>query len=133
MAHGRVFAEGYQMIYMMMRTLLALVALGLVAAPGRAQRDSDPSLPGSTLEIAGQVRSADGRAMMANAIVRLERHTGNLVDQVATDSTGRFRFARLSPGQYVVSVKTEGFTATSAQLDINRLIPRQYVLLQLQP
>ena len=116
------------------RTLpAASLLLVLLSASAPAQRDNDQSLPGTTLEIAGQVRSADGRSATANALVRLERHTGSLVDQVMTDSTGKFRFARLAPGPYVVSVKTEGFATTSSQLDINRLIPRQYVLLQLQP
>jgi tetratricopeptide (TPR) repeat protein len=39
----------------------------------------------------------------------------------------------LRPGQYVLSVKTDGFAASSSQVDISEFIPRQYVILQLQP
>lgn len=119
----------------MIRTVSRLLALLLVAlcAPAFAQRESDPSLPGSTLEIAGQVRGVSGQKTIENVMVRLERFGGSLVDQVMTDSTGRFRFSRLLQGQYVVSAKAEGVTARTGQIDINRLQPRQYVLLQLQP
>jgi len=113
--------------------VLAFFATTLVAADALAQRDDGNSLPSSTFEIAGQVRSADGKATLTNVIVRLERFGGGLVDQSATDSTGRFRFAGLATGQYVVNAKTEGHAAASSQLDITRLIPRQYVILQLQP
>jgi tetratricopeptide (TPR) repeat protein len=112
------------------RLLALLLAL---CATAFAQRETDPSLPGASFEISGQVRAAGGQKMVANVMVRLERFSGGIVEQIATDSTGRFRFSRLSPGQYVVSAKGEGFIARTQQLDINRLIPRQYVLLQLQP
>jgi Tfp pilus assembly protein PilF len=119
----------------MIRPTSRLLALLLVAfcAPAYAQRDSDSSLPGSTFEIYGQVRGASGQKSVENVMVRLERFSGSLVDQIMTDSTGRFRFSRLLQGQYVVSVKAEGLAARTGQIDINRFQPRQYVILQLQP
>lgn len=111
-----------------------LVAVLVALAPAAfAQRGSDSTVPDSSFEVAGQVRSADGKQTVPDAVVRLEDFGGSLIEQGATDGTGRFRFARLRPGQYVVSVRTEGFAASSQQLDINRLIPRQYVILQLRP
>jgi tetratricopeptide (TPR) repeat protein len=115
------------------RPLFVLTLLLFAAAAAHAQRDSDQTLPGSSLEIAGQVRSPDNRSVVPNVMVRLDRYVGGLVDQVATDSTGRFRFSRLNAGQYVVSVKTDDAAATTAQIDISRFIPRQYIILQLQP
>jgi tetratricopeptide (TPR) repeat protein len=115
------------------RALFVFALLAAAAPCARAQRDTDTSLPNTSFEIAGQVRTADGRSAVADTLVRLENFGGGLIEQSATDGTGRFRFAGLRPGQYVVSVKTEGFAASSQQLDISRLIPRQYVLLQLRP
>ena len=115
------------------KALLTLIALfALAAAAAAAQRDSDSTLPGISFEISGQVRSASGDRAVANVMVRLERFGGELVDQSATDGTGRFRFPRLWAGQYVVSARAEGLAAASPQLDITRLIPRRHVILQLR-
>ena len=100
---------------------------------GYAQRDNDSSLPGSSLEIAGQVRTTSGQKTVENVMVRLENFSGGLVDQITTDGTGRFRFSRLRPGQYIVSAKTEGLAARSQQIDLSRFTPRLFVMLQLEP
>jgi tetratricopeptide (TPR) repeat protein len=118
---------------MISRASRLLALLAALCAPALAQRETDPSLPGASFEISGQVRATGGQKVVANVMVRLERFSGAVVDQIATDSTGRFRFSRLIPGQYVVSAKGEGFVARTQQIDISRAIPRQYVLLQLEP
>lgn len=118
------------MFYSAIRLSVVLVAL---CGAAFAQRETDPSLPGTSYEISGQVRAASGQTALDNVMVRIERFNGGVVDQVATDGTGRFRFSRLAAGQYVVSATAEGFAARTPQLDINRLIPRHYVVLQLQP
>jgi len=107
----------------------------LIACTGSvfAQNDMDPSFPGSSLEISGQVRSPDGRKSIEFVQVRLEKTGGGLIDQRTTDSLGRFRFSRLSPGQYVVSAKSPGFTVAPQTVDINRSVPRAFLLLQLVP
>lgn len=46
-----------------------------------AQSGMDPSLPGSSLEITGQVRAAEGHKTAEFVTVRLERASGGLVDQ----------------------------------------------------
>jgi tetratricopeptide (TPR) repeat protein len=104
-----------------------------LSAAAYAQRETDPSLPGTSFEVSGQVRAASGQTTLSNVVVKIERFSGGVVDQVATDGTGRFRFSRLASGQYVVSATAEGYAARTQQLDINRLIPRQYIILQLQP
>ena len=113
--------------------LLPVVAVSLLlVSPALAQRDNDPMLPGSSYEVSGQVRSA-GNKTVENVVVRLESSSGALVDQGTTDSTGRFRFSRLRPGQYSVSAKAQGLLAPPQAVDVNRLSPRIYVMLQLVP
>lgn len=105
----------------------------LLSAAAFAQRESDPSLPGSSLEISGQVRAAGGQKSAANVLVRLEKFGGGLVDQTATDGTGQFRFTSLMAGQYVVTARADGFAARTTQIDLGRTLPRQHVILQLEP
>jgi tetratricopeptide (TPR) repeat protein len=118
----------------MIRTISRLAVILLVfSVPAVAQRETDASLPGSSFEIAGQVRGASGQKTVANVMVRIESFGGSLLEQISTDGTGRFRFSRLRAGLYIVTARVEGFAAASSQIDINRHIPRQYVILQLQP
>jgi tetratricopeptide (TPR) repeat protein len=113
------------------RTLIVIL-LVLISRPALAQQDS--SIPDSSLEIAGQIRRSDGGKSLENIIIRLERFGGGLVDQRTTDSMGRFRFANLRPGQYIVSVYAPGFSAEPQQVEIYRqLIRRGQVFLLLKP
>jgi lipopolysaccharide biosynthesis regulator YciM len=113
------------------RCLFVLISLlTLLASTALAQNDMDPSLPGSSFEITGQIRSPDGRKLIQFVDVRLQRG-GSLVDQRTTDSTGRFRFSKLMPGQYMISASSPGFKVAPQQVDISRFIPRVHLLLQL--
>lgn len=91
----------------------------------------DPSLPGSSLEITGQIRPAEGQRSAEFVTVRLERASGELVEQRTTDSSGRFRFSRLASGQYTVSAKSPGFVVAPQIVDVNRIARRNHLLLQL--
>jgi tetratricopeptide (TPR) repeat protein len=121
---------------MAVRSLLYLIASAwlLISATNSAfaQNDMDPSLPGGLFEITGQVTGPDGRKVVQFVSVRLEKG-GSLVDQRTTDSIGRFRFARLIPGNYFVSASAPGFKVAPQQVDITRSIPRVHLLLQLVP
>lgn len=119
---------------MAMRPLLFIAFASLLIATNSAlaQNDMDPSLPGGSFEISGQVSSPDGRKALQFVSVRLERG-GSLVDQRTTDSTGRFRFSRLNPGNYVISASAPGFRVAPQQVDISRFIPRVHLMLQLAP
>lgn len=97
-----------------------------------AQRDFDPLAPGSLFEVSGQVRSADNRTV-ENAMVRIETHSGALVDQGTTDSLGRFRFTRLRSGTYKVTATAGAGVSQSQVVDINRSSPRPHLLFQLAP
>lgn len=116
--------------------LIVLFALVLFAAPARAQRET--SLPGTTLEIIGQVRiENDGSQRgvpIENVLVRLERFGSGLVNQTALDSTGRFRFAGLTPGQYLVYASASGFLSSREQVELDaRMMRRAQVFLSLVP
>lgn len=110
--------------------VLAWLLILLLPYTTQAQNDMDPSLPGSSFEITGQVTSPDGRKLVQFVEVRLQKG-GSLVDLRTTDSTGRFRFSRLMPGQYMISANTPGFKVAPQQVDITRFIPRVHLLLQL--
>lgn len=112
--------------------LLLFVLSSFFATNTLAQRDFDPLAPGSLFEVSGQVRSADNRTV-ENAMVRIETHSGALVDQGTTDSLGRFRFTRLRSGTYKVSTTAGGGVAQSQVVDINRSNPRPHLLFQLAP
>ena len=120
----------------MARSLLFVTAFGLLLISATnsafAQSDMDPSLPGSSFEITGQVTAPDGRTLMQFVSVRLEKG-GSLFDQRTTDSTGRFRFSRLTSGNYFISASAPGFKTAPQQVDITRSIPRVHLLLQLVP
>jgi Tfp pilus assembly protein PilF len=114
------------------RLFVPILLFSLCTAHAYAQRDNDPMLPGSSYEVTGQIRSADNKTI-ENVTVRLETANGALVDQGGTDANGRFRFARLRPGQYRVSAKAVGLIATPQAVDVTRASPRMYVMLQLTP
>jgi Tfp pilus assembly protein PilF len=109
---------------------VAVLVILSFAAHAYPQRDNDPMLPGSSFEVSGQVRAPDNRTV-ENVMVRLETASGALVDQGSTDSTGRFRFSRLRSGQYRVSAKAPGLSATSQTADVSRASPRIYLMFQL--
>jgi tetratricopeptide (TPR) repeat protein len=50
--------------------------------------------------------------------IRLERFGGGLVDQIDTDSTGRFRFANLARGYYRVILSVPGYRPAQQDADL---------------
>lgn len=112
------------------RILLLVVLSSFFANTALAQRDNDPMAPGSVFEVSGQVRSADNKTI-ENAMVRIETHSGALVDQGTTDSMGRFRFTRLRSGQYRVSATSGTFVSPPQMVDLSRSSPRVHLLFQL--
>ncbi len=114
------------------RLFVAILLIPPFTTHAYAQRDNDPMIPGSLFEVTGQIRSADNKTV-ENVMVRLETSSGALVDQGGADSSGRFRFTRLRPGQYRVSAKALGLIAAPQTVDINRASPRIYIMLQLNP
>ena len=110
---------------------LIIILSSIFAEKAPAQAD-DLLIPGSVYEVSGQIRSGDNKTV-ENVMVRLVSASGGLVDQSTTDSLGRFRFARLRPGQYKVSANTAGFSSPIQSVDVSRASPRIHVLIQLVP
>ena len=106
----------------------------LISSTAFAQRDRDTySAPSAnSFEVVGQVRLVDS-GLPANRIpIRLERFGGGIVDQIDTDSTGRFRFSNLQRGYYKVIVNAPGFKPVQQDADL-QVVFRAYLVFELTP
>jgi Flp pilus assembly protein TadD len=110
--------------------LLPLVFV-LVVPSVFAQRERDTYTGNSlTFEVSGEVRMADSGETATGVPVRLERFSGGLIDQIVTDSRGRFRFANLPRGYYKVIVNAPGFKPVQQDADL-QVIFRTYLIFEL--
>ena len=117
----------------MLRLILHLTVLPvvlLVVAPVYAQRDRDTYTPGQTFEVSGVVHAAETGAAAQNVMVKLERFSGGIVDQMSTDNHGRFRFTNLQRGYYKVIINVPGFRAAQQDADLQVLF-RAYLVFDL--
>src|SRR6185369_10774633 len=80
-------------------------------------------------EVSGEVRLSDG-SLMPNVPVRLERFSGGLIDQIAADNRGRFRFPNLQRGYYKVIVNTPGYQPAQQDADL-QVLARVYLVFEL--
>jgi len=111
--------------------LLVLPILLLMAVSASGQRDRDTYNPGNlSSEVSGQVNIAQTNEAVGNAPVRLERFSGGVVDQINTDSRGRFRFTNLQRGYYRVIVNAPGFGPAQQEADLTVLF-KAYLLITL--
>lgn len=105
-----------------MRRLLTITALLLMTSPVLAQRERDTYTGNSqTFEVSGEVRLADTGTSAIGVPVRLERFSGGLIDQIVTDSRGRFRFPNLQRGYYKVIVNAPGYRPSQQDADMQVL------------
>jgi len=108
--------------------ILFLAAAPIVAQQSRASRPS--SISG---QITGQVRLADGSGKAAEQVmVTLEAFGSGIVDQVRTDSTGKFKFTGLASELFRVVIRHPGFGEVQREVDL-RTVNRDYLQLQLIP
>jgi tetratricopeptide (TPR) repeat protein len=118
-------------IILFMRCVLPIAMLLLMASPLCAQRERDTYTGNSTtFEVSGEIRFADTGVLAQNVPVRLERFSGGLMDQIVTDSRGRFRFPNLQRGYYKVVVNAPGYRATQQDADLQVLF-RIYLVFEL--
>jgi Tfp pilus assembly protein PilF len=113
------------------RLSFALTFALFAASSVAAQRERDTYTTGPTLEISGQVRLSELNAPAPDAQVSLERFSGGLVEQMATDRSGRFRFIGLATGNYTVRVSAHGYQTTQQTVDL-RFVFKQYLLFELR-
>lgn len=114
-------------------TLFALAVLIIGATSVPAQRDRDTYNPGNqTFEVSGQVTIAGSNAAARDVPVRLERFSGGIIDQIATDARGRFRFGNLPRGYYKVIINSPGFAPVQQDADLTLLF-KSYMVFTLTP
>jgi tetratricopeptide (TPR) repeat protein len=104
----------------------------VLACPAYAQRDRDSYVSGVSIEIAGQVKLPENGPQARNITVRLERFSGGILDQMATDGGGKFRFSNLQRGYYTVLVSAPGYKQIQQQVDL-QVVTRTYVVIELVP
>jgi tetratricopeptide (TPR) repeat protein len=122
------------LIFGSLRLSSVVVILFLAAAPIVAQVSSRAPRPSSISgQITGQVRLADNSGKAAEQIlVTLEAYGGGIIDQVRTDSTGKFRFTGVAPELFRVVIRHPGFVEIQREVDL-RTVNREYLQLQLAP
>ena len=82
---------------------------GLAAQPGQSPaRDTAPRRVG-TASISGRVLAADTGAPIRRAIVRLAASGAGEARSMMTDGDGKYEFADLSPGTYMLVAQKSGF------------------------
>ena len=87
-------------------TLLCAIALPIAAA---SQASSTPS---------GKVSDPSGRPL-ADATLRLTPANGGDAAETRTDANGAFQFSQLPAGEYLLSVRYPGFSASRQRLQLN--------------
>ncbi len=99
---------------------LALIFALVISPPLLAQRDRDTySTPSpNSFEVVGQVKLAETGLPAGRIPIRLERFGGGLVDQIDTDSSGRFRFPNIQRGYYRVIVNAPGYRPAQQDADL---------------
>jgi tetratricopeptide (TPR) repeat protein len=70
------------------------------------------------VSIHGQLRFAVGGQPANRVIVRLEAFYGGTLSEVVTDNTGKYQFAGLAPGYYIVTVRLAGFIDQRREVDL---------------
>jgi len=94
----------------MKQVLLLLIVMGLLAAPGLAQKTS----------VKGRLTDSLQQQKMENATVSLvDAKDSSLVAFTRTDATGKFSFTGLKEGQYRLSVSMVGFHPVWKNITVN--------------
>lgn len=114
------------------RYSLVFIFILVLSSPLLAQRERDTysSPSANSFEVVGQVRMAESGLAGNRIPVRLERFGGGVVDQIDTDSTGRFRFSNLPRGYYRVIVNAPGYKPLQQDADL-QVVFRAYMVFEL--
>lgn len=107
-----------------MRRVYEFVFVGLIVIASSltalAQNSREGRLDGQPLagQIIGQVRYADGSKPAFDVLVSCEAYSGGIMGQERTDRSGRFRFDKLGPSQFTVSVKAPGYIPVQETVEL---------------
>src|ERR1044071_7997220 len=104
------------------KSSFVFVVIALLPSLAIAQRDRDTYNPSNqSFEVSGQVNLAGTNSPIVDVPVRLDRFSGGIVDQINTDSRGRFRFTNLQRGYYRVTISAAGFAPAQQDADLTLL------------
>lgn len=112
--------------------LLLIIYALTMASPvfGQRERDTWNAASPSSFEVAGQVRLSDTGLPAGRIPIKLERFGGGIVDQIDTDSGGRFRFPNLPRGYYKVVINAPGYRLAQQDADL-QVVFRSYMVFEL--
>lgn len=87
---------------------------------GFTQNSREGRLDGQPMagQIIGQVRYAEGSKPAFDVLVSCEAYSGGIMGQERTDRSGRFRFDKLGPSQFTVSVKVPGYLPVQETVEL---------------
>ena len=109
-------------MFRIVSSLFSVALLFLLVAPAHGQRDRDTYNPSNqSFEVSGQVNLAESGAAAQNIPVRLEKFSGGTIDQMSTDTRGRFRFTNLQRNYYKVVINAPGYNAAQQDADLQLL------------
>ena len=98
------------------------MTIALLTSLASAQRDRDTYNPSNqSFEVSGQVNLGGTNSPITDVPVRLDRFSGGIVDQINTDSRGRFRFTNLQRGYYKVTINAAGYAPAQQDADLTLL------------
>lgn len=113
---------------------LAFIFALVFSSPLLGQRDRDTYSTASpnSFEVVGQVKLVATGRPGVKIPVRLERFGGGVVDQIDTDSTGRFRFGNIQRGYYKVIINAPGLRPAQQDADLQVMF-RAFLIFELTP
>jgi Carboxypeptidase regulatory-like domain len=94
---------------------VSLLALLACVTSARANAQAPVALTGTVQDQTG--------AVLAAATVDLVNASGTVVQTTVADPAGRFRFERVTPGQYELHARYEGFKSATAKLRVGTRAP----------
>ena len=104
------------------KSSFVLIVIALLPSLAIAQRDRDTYNPSNqSFEVSGQVNLAGTNTPVVEVPVRVERFSGGLIDQINTDSRGRFRFTNLQRGYYKVIITAADYAPAQQDADLTLL------------
>lgn len=99
------------------RRRVALIVFSAVAAAVIGMSGVQAGLQAGRVVVTGVVKDGHGDVIMgAKIVLTLGRNT---IGEAATDEHGRFRFARLGEGTYIMTVSAKGFTSREQTLSLS--------------
>lgn len=113
------------------RRCAGLIVLGATLAPGFGLTTVHAHLQARRIDVTGSVKDQHGDAIVTAKIVLLQGR--NMVGEVSTDDSGRFRLSGLGEGAYTLTVSSDGFSSKEESLTLRAGGPSPALSIVLQP